>query len=319
MSKFLIVLALAYVAAILVSPVQGKFKNFFEKQKMFRRMSSALSSVITIILLILLIITPFSFILGKIFADAQGFYSQVATGGTDALTVKLESFISPYFPNFDLKLAEIAKSISGFVVDNIGAFFSGTVDLVLKLFLFLIALFYFLKDRSHFGELYKQIIPLNEKDNEKIFTSIRQASRSIMIGSLVIALVQGLITGIGFTIFGVPNPFFWGAVAGLFALIPAVGPALIWIPAAIYLYVTGGPESIAWIGQIVWGIVAVGLVDNVLGPQVMNKGMQIHPLFILLTVIGGIALFGPEGFLFGPLVLSTFVAVLNVWKTRAEV
>jgi predicted PurR-regulated permease PerM len=91
---------------------------------------------------------------------------------------------------------------------------------------------------------------------------------------------------------------------------------LIWIPATIYLYVTGGVGSVAWIGQLVWGILAVGLIDNILGPTVINKGVQIHPLFILLSVIGGIAMFGPEGFLFGPLVLSIFVALIDVWKTR---
>jgi predicted PurR-regulated permease PerM len=132
-----------------------------------------------------------------------------------------------------------------------------------------------------------------------------------------VALCQGIVAGIGFAIFGVPSPFFWGAVAGLFALVPGVGPALIWIPAVIYLYLTGNDGSIAWIGQIIWGVVAVGLIDNVVGPKMLNRGIQIHPLFILLAVIGGISMFGPEGFLFGPLVLSIFVAVIDVWKTRS--
>ncbi len=318
LSKFLIVLALAYVCALLVLPIYNRLVVWFAKKRLLKSSSSALASAVTLILLIVLIITPFSLIMGKIFADAQGFYAKVTEGGPGALSTRLESYIQPYFPDAKVKLNEVAQGISGFVVSNIGSFFSSTFDIVLKLFLFLIALFYFLKDKNQFEALYKRITPLNDKDDDRIFASVKTAVRSILIGSLVVALCQGVVTGIGFAIFGVPNPFFWGAVAGMFALVPGVGPALIWVPGVIYLYVTGDTGSVAWIGQLVWGIVAVGLIDNILGPKVMNKGIAIHPLFILLSVIGGIALFGPEGFLFGPLVLSVFVAITEAWKAREQ-
>lgn len=316
LSKFLIVLALAYVCALLVLPIHNRIVNWYGKRKVLKGAASALGAATTLILLIILIITPFSLIMSKIFADAQGFYVKVAEGGPGALSARLESAIQPYFPNAEVKLNEVAQGISGFVVSNIGSFFSSTFDIVLKLFLFLIALFYFLKDKIQFESLYKRITPLSEKDDDRIFSSVKVAVRSILIGSLVVALTQGVVTGIGFAIFGVPNPFFWGAVAGMFALVPGVGPALIWIPGVIYLYMTGAEGSIAWIGQLVWGVVAVGLIDNILGPKVINKGISIHPLFILLSVIGGIAMFGPEGFLFGPLVLSVFVAITEAWKAR---
>lgn len=318
LSGFIIVLALAYICAVLVLPIHNRLVAWFEKRRVLKGGASALASTVTLILLVILIITPFSLIMGKIFADAQGFYVKVTEGGPGALSARLESVIQPYFPNADINLNEVAKGISGFVVSNIGTFFSSTFDIVLKLFLFLISLFYFLKDKTHFEALYKRITPLSDKDDKRIFNSIKVAARSIMIGSLVVALCQGIVTGIGFAIFGVPNPFFWGAVAGMFALVPGVGPALIWIPGAIYLYITGDAGSVAWIGQVVWGIVAVGLIDNVLGPKVINKGISIHPLFILLSVLGGIIMFGPEGFLFGPLVLSIFVAVIEAWKMKEQ-
>lgn len=318
LSKFLIVLALAYVCALLVLPVYNRLVIWFGKRRVLKNASSALASTVTLLLLVILIITPFSLIMSKIFADAQGFYAKVTEGGPGALSARLESYIAPYFPDAEVKLNEVAQGISGFVVDNIGSFFSSTFDIVLKLFLFLIALFYFLKDKNQFEALYKRITPLNEKDDDRIFKSIKVAVRSILIGSLVVALSQGIVTGFGFAIFGVPNPFFWGAVAGMFALVPGVGPALIWVPGVIYLYVTGDTGSVAWIGQLVWGIIAVGLIDNILGPKVINKGISIHPLFILLSVIGGIAMFGPEGFLFGPLVLSIFVAITEAWKAREQ-
>jgi len=134
-----------------------------------------------------------------------------------------------------------------------------------------------------------------------------------MIGSMTIALAQGFFTGLGFWIFGVPNPFFLGTLAGLLALVPTFGPALVWFPVAMYLYFTRD-GSFVWLYQIIWGVFAVGLIDNFLGPLVINKGIKIHPLFILLSIIGGISIFGPEGFIFGPLVLSIFVAIIKVWN-----
>jgi predicted PurR-regulated permease PerM len=102
-------------------------------------------------------------------------------------------------------------------------------------------------------------------------------------------------------------------LAGLLALIPGVGAPAVWVPSAIYLYFTKD-ASLAWLYMTIWGMFAVGLIDNFLGPIVMNKGIKIHQLFILLSIIGGITVFGPEGVIFGPLVLSIFVAIIKVYN-----
>lgn len=319
LSNFLIVLGLAYVAAVLLLPVYEYILQKANKDKILKKFSSTLASTLTVLLLIIVIITPITLILGKVLTDAQRFYINVTTSGVslDAVSLSLQDKLSAYIPDAQAKIDTAASAISGFFVQNIGNFFTGTFDIVLKVFLFLLALFYFLKDKESFVGLYRDISPLSEGDDESIFSSVKQAVRSIMLGSIVVALAQGVATGIGFAIFGVPNPFFLGSIAGFMALVPGIGPALVWIPAAIYLYVTGGDTSVAWLGQIIWGVGAVGLIDNFLGPLVINKGIQIHPLFILLAVIGGIAVFGPEGFLFGPLVLSIFVSIATVWRSKS--
>lgn len=320
LSNFLIVLGLAYVVAVLALPIYERIENQTSKIPYIQRMSSTISAAAVVVLLIVLIITPITLILGKVLADAQVFYTDVATRGLslDNISGHIKDSLSVYIPDIQEKLASVASAVSGFFVQNIGNFFSGTFDIVLKVFLFLIALFYFLKDKNTFVAMYKGVSPLHNSDDIRIFTSIQGSVRSIMLGSIVVALAQGVVTGIGFAIFGVPNPFFFGSIAAFAALIPSVGPALVWIPGAIYLYTTGGAQSLAWIGQIVWGVMAVGLIDNFLGPFVINKGIQVHPLFILLSVIGGISVFGPEGFLFGPLVLSLFIAIATVWRTKTE-
>lgn len=321
LSNFIIMLGLAYVVAVLTLPVYTRMFKRFKKIPYIRRVASSLSAGSIILLLVFLIITPIALILGKVLVDAQGFYSSVTTSGVslDVLSTKIQTSLSAYIPDIQQKLDSTASAVSGFFVQNIGNIFSGTFDVILKIFLFLLALFYFLKDKEDFVVMYKGVSPLNDSDDGRIFVSIQNAVRSIMLGSIVVALAQGIVTGVGFAIFGVPNPFFFGSIAAFFALIPSVGPALIWIPGAIYLYVTGGDTSFAWLGQVIWGIGAVGLIDNFLGPLVINKGIEVHPLFILLSVIGGISIFGPEGFLFGPLVLSMFIAIATVWRTQTSV
>jgi predicted PurR-regulated permease PerM len=320
LSNFLIVLALAYVVAVLTLPMYDRIVARIQRIAVIKRVAHALGAATILLLLVLLIITPIVLVLGKVLTDAQGFYTNVTTSGLslDVVSTKIESSLSVYIPDIQQRLDGAASAVSGFFVQNIGSFFSGTFDIILKVFLFLLALFYFLKDRKSFITMYKGVSPLHESDDNRIFVSIQSAVRSIMLGSIVVALSQGVVTGIGFAIFGVPNPFFFGSIAAFFALIPGVGPALVWIPGAIYLYATGGDQSFAWLGQVIWGIGAVGLIDNFLGPLVINKGIQIHPLFILLSVIGGISIFGPEGFLFGPLVLSLFIAIATVWRTKTE-
>jgi predicted PurR-regulated permease PerM len=133
-----------------------------------------------------------------------------------------------------------------------------------------------------------------------------------MKGSLFIALIQGCLTGIGFAIAGVPNPALWGSVAMISALIPGIGTSLVLIPGILFLFGTGHPGP--GFGLLAWGALAVGLIDNFLSPKLLGRGTNLHPLFILFSVMGGLALFGPLGFLFGPLVLSLWSALISIYQ-----
>ncbi len=315
LSNFIIILVLAYIFGTLVRPSHKKIEEGLSKVNFFKKGASTLSSVITIILFLLIIVTPISIILGKVIIDTQSVYQNIVSGGVDLnlISQKFRTFVNAVFPHLNVDFNQIGASVSGFFVGNIGSVFTSTVDVVLKLFLFILAMFYFLKDGKQFGKLYSSISPLKKDNNDKIFDSIKVSINSIMIGSITVAATQGVVTGIGLWIFGVPNPFFFGTLAGFLSLIPSLGAPLVWIPSAIYLYFTN-PSSFSWLYLVLWGSIAVGLIDNLLGPKVINKGIKIHPLFILLSILGGISIFGLEGFILGPLVLSIFVAIVKVWN-----
>ena len=177
--------------------------------------------------------------------------------------------------------------------------------------MFLIAFYFFLKDGSKLKDYFVELSPLDDKDDEKIISRLKQAVSATVKGSLSIGLIQGTLTGIGFAIFGVPNAVLWGTVAAVAALIPGVGTALIILPAILFLFV---PENtFGAFGLLAWGLLAVGLIDNFLSPRLVGRGMKLHPLLVFISVLGGLAFFGPLGFLLGPLSVSVFLALIDIY------
>ncbi|MBU3668617.1 MAG: AI-2E family transporter [Candidatus Taylorbacteria bacterium] len=306
---FLIALAISGMVAVILYPVYVRLLNLLK--------SPSVTAGTMVLLLVVLIGLPVVFLGNQIFSEAQGMYTKLTTGGTvsvDTITNTAEHYIQRYVPDFKLNIREYLTGFSSFVVDKLGGIFSGTLDLVVKALLSLIALFYFLRDGAYFKEKLLVLSPLADDKDKLLIDSVKSAINSVLFGSLVVALAQGLLTGIGFIIFGVPNFALWGSIAAVAALVPGVGTALVWIPAVIYLYFYGGAGM--WIGQLVWSVLLVGLIDNFLSPFIINKGVNVHPLLILFSILGGLQFFGPEGFLIGPLVLSVLFALLRIAQIK---
>lgn len=308
---FLIVLAISGMFAVILYPVYERLLNVCK--------SETLSSGITVLLLIVLVGLPVTFLGNQIISEAQGMYTKLTTDSVvsvDFVTQTVEKFVQKYSPDFKLNVREYLTGLSSFIVDKLGGIFSGTLDLVVKGLLALIALFYFLRDGAYFKEKLLILSPLSDDKDKVLINSIKSAIHSVLFGSLVVALVQGLLTGIGFVLFGVPNFALWGSIAAVAALVPGVGTALVWVPAVIYLYFYGA--SGIWIAQLLWSVLLVGLIDNFLSPFILNKGINIHPLLILFSILGGLQFFGPEGFLIGPLVLSILFALLRITQVKQQ-
>mgnify|MGYP001572074651 FL=1 len=184
------------------------------------------------------------------------------------------------------------------------------------IFIFLVALYYLFKDGDKLKTAVVSLSPLQDIHDETIFNKLEVTINSVIRGSLAIALIQGILTAIGFAIFGVPNATLWGSVAAIAALVPGIGTALVLLPAILYLYLSG--ETLSAVGLLLWGMTAVGLVDNFLGPKLVERGMQLHPFLILLSILGGISFFGPLGFLLGPLILGLLFALLEVYSAISK-
>lgn len=307
---FLYALILAVIFATVFGPTHKRVLAFM-------RGSRGLASIVTTIFVLVIIVVPITFLSTQIFQEATSLYSSlVLNGGALSLTRGVEEFVRslgiPFLPEGSLDFGQYMKQGLVFLIDHLGTIFSNVAKILVGAFVLFIALYYLFKDGQELRKSMIALSPLSDVYDEAIFRKLDLAINSVVRGSISVALVQGVLTAVGLAVFGVPNPVLWGSVAAVTALIPGVGTSLVLLPSILFLFFTGGEA--AALGLLVWGIVAVGLVDNVLGPKIVGKGAKLHPFLILLSILGGIGLFGPLGFLFGPLALALLFAFLEIYS-----
>lgn len=306
-APFAMVLATAAVFAALLQPIHKRLDKWLYGW-------SSIASIGTILIAVFVILMPLSLIGFQVFQESKALYDTLRNGGgreLAAFSQAIEEPVKQFFPQFDLDLREYTRQLASWMSRNAGSFLSGAATGALNTFLFFVALFFFIRDGKHFKQALIRLSPLNDKDDEKVLKKMSTTVNAVMRGALLIALIQGIVSGIGFAIFGVPNPTLWGTLAAFGALVPGVGTAIVLAPAIIYLFAIS--EIGAAIGLTIWGAVAVGLVDNLLAPYFYGQGIKVHPLPVLFAVLGGVLLFGPLGFVFGPLVLSMYFALLELY------
>ncbi len=315
---FLQALILASVFAVVFQPLHQKLLDRVRNRQ-------GLAALGTAIIIVIVILVPLVFLGIQIFGEAQQLYSSLANGdGKDAILGVFKGLIDDFqsaiggfaLREFSVDFDQYFKQGLSWLLQNLGAVFSNFAKLLASSFIFLIALYYLLKDGQKLKKTVIALSPLSDTDDEAIFKKLEVAVNSVIKGNLTIALIQGVLTAIGFAIFGVPNAALWGTVAAVAALIPGIGTALVLIPAIIFLFLTSSVFSA--FGLLAWGVIAVGLVDNFLGPKLVSHGMHLHPLIVFLSVLGGIVFFGPIGFLLGPLTISLLFALLDIYSSLSR-
>lgn len=313
---FLIALVLAAVFATVLHPLYTRLHRTMHK-------SPGLAASATILIALVCILAPLTFIASEIVNDAQDLYVALSDGsGSRSLDTAFQfvnTTVETYAPGLSLSAADLSASIDQYTKDglewliqNLGGAFGSVARFLVTLFIFLIALYYLLRDGEKLRKTIIRVSPLSDTDDDAVFSQLRLSIQSIVRGSLVIALIQGVLTGAGFYFFGVPNAVLWGVVAAFSALIPGIGTSLVLVPGVLYLFIIGATTG--GIGLLMWSIIAVGLIDNLLGPRLMGRGMQLHPLLVFLSVFGGLMFFGPVGVLLGPLCTSMLFSFLTLYQ-----
>ncbi len=311
----------AAIMATLFYPVYRRIERYLHKKELASVLCCALLTVAIILPVVLLV-----FLLAGESVKAYSSLGNMVASGVPAriaaihnsaayqkLSEKLGEMGVPA-PDLGTAAMRVVRTGSRFLVVQSAALVSGFVSFILQLFVMLFGLYYlFLRGPQILHEL-RALIPLRPEYEERIIQKFTGVVHATFTGSLAVALVQGALGGLGFLIFGISSPLLWGAAMTLVSLVPVVGTALIWGPVVIFYMLTGSVLK-GLLMLAVFGVV-VGSVDNILKPILIQRGMEIHTLWVFISVIGGLSVFGFLGIVLGPFLFTILVTLLEIYKAE---
>jgi predicted PurR-regulated permease PerM len=308
-APFFSALVLTLVFGVMFAPV-----HFFLK----KYIGSSTSAITTTALIAIVILGPVAFIVTQIAREASGIAVSLQSGisDTDTLLGGIEKSLSELVPWVTIDLSAYIDTVLGWLTGQTAVIFGGIASVGLMLFLSLFSVAYWFMDGARLKQVILETSPLEDIDTKNIFHALSASIHSVIKGKLLISGIQGIIAGLGYAIFGVPNAVLWATLTAICALVPNFGTAIAMVPIIGYLVLTGDMGSA--VGLAVWGFFAVGLIDNILGPKLMSRGADVHPVFVILGVLGGIKLFGAVGLFAGPLIVSFFFAVFTAYTHAAK-
>ncbi len=305
---FFPVIVLAAVLAVLVWPVYEKLTRIFPR-------GNSLVAGGVVILGLIFIIAPLLGLGVLIFQDSQGLVTSFATGQSHYISVlqkTVETPVQHFFPNFTFNVSQYIDRAALFVSSNLAGLISGTAYIVFQTFFLLFAFFFMLRDGQSIVKSIVELSPFESEHTEKIIASTKATINSVIKGTLFVGLIRWILLAGSLYVAGIPNPMLWGSLGAIIAAVPGLGTPFAIVPAVIVLIL--GHHIAQGILLGIFGILTIFLVDNILTTYFFGKGLDVSPLFILFSIFGGLIFFGPLGFIFGPIVLSLFISVINVYK-----
>ncbi|HUH60838.1 MAG TPA: AI-2E family transporter [Candidimonas sp.] len=308
------------ILAILFSPMQRRFLAAMRG----RPNLAALSSLLIIILIVIL---PLIFITGALVQEGAAVYKRISSGELN-LGEYFEQIVNALPPSVhDLmmrfgvgdifsvreKLSAGALQGSKFLATQAVNVGQNTAQFLIGMGVMLYVLFFLLRDGANLARQTRNLIPLSEDHKQSLFRKFATVIRATVKGNIVVAITQGFLGGVMFWFLGIQGSLLWGVMMAFLSLLPAVGAALIWMPVAVYFLVTGA----IWEGVILtlFGILVIGLVDNVLRPLLVGKDTKIPDYVVLISTLGGLSVFGVNGFVIGPLIAALFIACWDLFPS----
>jgi predicted PurR-regulated permease PerM len=221
-------------------------------------------------------------------------------------------------PNGDVvdMLEQAVQKQAGFLAERLGTVLKNIATFIFDLFVMIFALYYFFRDADEIIHGVRNILPFEAEHRDAMIVQARDLISASVTTSLIIAAIQGVLGGLGFVLVGLPTSLFWGVAMAFFSLVPVVGSGLIFVPAALWLGFTGH-----WGRALLLLVICAGvttLVDNVLRPILLGGRTELSGLFIFISVVGGVAVFGMLGLVLGPILVATAASVLAVYMKRPE-
>lgn len=286
---------------------------------------ASLASFTTLLILVLVAVGPLGAFAGVVISQALDVsekaipWAREHFGPTSRFNVhdwlvSRVPVLAPYVPSQETIVDNVglaAKSAGGFLVAAASRLTAGTASFLLNSFVMLYAMFFFLRDGKTILEKVIYYVPLRHEDELQMIQRFTSVTRATIKGTVIIGVVQGTLAGLALWAGGIAGAAFWGTIMVILSVIPGVGSALVWVPAVIYLFVNG--QVLAATLVAAWCAAVVGTIDNVLRPMLVGKDARMPDLLILVGTLGGLFLFGPIGFIAGPLVFGLFLTVWEIY------
>ena len=283
-----------------------------------------LSAGLTILVILLLVVLPLTYVMGALVREAAIVFEMVKSGQFNFNTyvaqiyAAMPSWLSAVLERLGLhdlanlqeKLGSALNQGSQFIATKALGFGQDTFDFLVSFFVMLYLLYFLLRDGEQLSIRIRDALPLQDSYKRQLGEKFRTVIRATVKGNIAVAAIQGALGGLAFWVLGIHAPVLWAVLMAFLSLLPAVGAALVWAPVAIYLLSAGHLGS--GIGLIVFGTVVIGLVDNLLRPLLVGKDTKMPDYVVLLSTLGGMAVFGINGVVIGPLIAAMFIAVWDI-------
>ncbi|MEJ5989951.1 AI-2E family transporter [Ramlibacter sp. PS3R-8] len=313
--------------AVFIAIVFWPLHNRFLRGARGRRNTAALASLTVILLVVIL---PMALLIASITDEASMLVAKLRSGEIQltALFQKLIEALPDWargilqrFGMSDLgllqkKILDALGNSSQVVTSRVLGIGQVTLDFIVAFFVMLYVVFFLFRDGERLTRGIARSIPLQPRHTQRLMTQFALVVRATVKGNIVVALVQGALGGLAFFVLGVPGAVLWGAVMAMLSLLPAVGAVLVWAPVAAYFFFTG--DLVRAIGLTLWGAVVIGLVDNVLRPILVGKDTRMPDYLVLVATLGGIVVFGLNGFVIGPVIAAIFLVSWDMLASARE-
>lgn len=288
----------------------------FHKKLSLKIKSDAISALFLLFLVLSVILLPVYMVSlslinesSIIFNSANNIFENI---NIETCNFKYCKNILSNFGVIDLNINKIIRDLSLYFASFSSQIFSSISNFVLDFFIFVLSFFFLLKDGDKFLIYVKRLIPMKSEYKRALFIRFRDVSEAVFFNDILVAIIQGALVALGFFIFGIPAPIFWGFVGAFFALLPMFGTAIVWVPVAIYMFLT--KDLLFFIGFLAYFIIIVSFSDNFLRPLLLKKRINVHSFVILISVLGGIEIFGFFGIFIGPIIVSLLISIIQLYN-----
>ncbi len=307
LAPFLTYILFAIVLTVVLHPLYEKIKSYIK--------IPTLASLIVVLGVIAIIIIPSIYLVTILFTQGRNIISSLNVGNLEFTW--LENALSNIGfhvnidENFNFWIQNVLDAIKSYFLINAISFTGTVANFLTGIILVFFVMFYLLIDGKNIVKTIRDQFPLHEKYKNHLFQRVYSTMQGLFLGLFLSIIVQGLIAGIGFYIFGVPNAAFWGFVTAIVAIVPLIGTPVVYIPLAGFLILQG--NLFGGVGLLVYGFILISNSDNVIRAHIAKIKSDIHPLSVILGAIGGVGFLGFSGILIGPLILELFSDVLHTY------